>query len=120
MPAAGPGQQPAISSQRESEQSTIYEGIPGLGPERRQCDEVPMRPCADTSGGEVTAGVPEEESRQGRPARTVTVVTVEEIIKRAKARLDLPKPKIGSAPCADAGCKGTIGVPAWFWLEGDQ
>lgn len=83
---------------------------------------------ATTTGGGVTAEVAAEAEgeqegqpgRAGRPAQTVTVVTVEEIIQRAKAKLDLPKPKIGSAPCTDDECEGTVGVPTWFWLEDDQ
>lgn len=38
----------------------------------------------------------------------------------AMAKISLPKPDMGSAPCTGAGCKGTVGVPVWFWLEGNQ
>lgn len=26
-------------------------------------------------------------------------------------------PEIGSAPCTDAGCQGTVGVPVWLWTQ---
>lgn len=47
-------------------------------------------------------------------------VTIFQVIQMAMAKIQLPAPDMGSAPCTDAGCKGTVGAPAWFWLEGDQ
>ncbi|QBF45405.1 hypothetical protein [Janibacter limosus] len=47
-------------------------------------------------------------------------VTIEQVISMAMAKISLPKPDMGSAPCTGVNCKGTVGVPVWFWLEGDQ
>lgn len=35
--------------------------------------------------------------------------------QKALSQLVLPKPEIGSAPCHEAGCRGSVGVPVWLW-----
>ena len=82
------------------------------------CGVMPAPACP-----EPTAAAPVQQvNAPGAPAQTVTTttVTIEEVIEQAMAKIKLPKPKIGSAPCTDAGCKGTVGVPAWFWLDGSE
>lgn len=32
-----------------------------------------------------------------------------------RTQMKLTNPKIGSAPCAEAGCMGAVGVPVWLW-----
>lgn len=83
----------------------------------RGCGQVPMVACSPAQTGTV-----QQASVPGTPGRTVTTTTVsiEEVVEQAKAKVKLPLPKIGSAPCADAGCQGTVGVPTWFWLDGDE
>lgn len=93
------------------------------------CTQVVMF-MGGSCGGEVTATLPDEvpastrpastPGRPGTPARTVRTVSVSEVVEKAKAKIKLPKPDIGSAPCTGAGCKGTVGVPTWFWLDGDE
>lgn len=84
-------------------------------------------PCAEPEpAAEAEPAVQAQPASSGRsgtpgtPARTVTTVTVDEVVDRAKAKIKLPKPNIGSAPCTEANCKGTVGVPTWFWLDGDE
>ncbi|CAM4143960.1 hypothetical protein [Janibacter anophelis] len=60
------------------------------------------------------------EGNEPEPAEPATTVTIEQVISMAMAQITLPKPAMGSAPCTDAECKGTVGVPVWFWLEGNQ
>lgn len=60
------------------------------------------------------------EDEETPEAPTAPRVTIEQVISMAMAKISLPKPAMGSAPCAGAGCKGTVGVPVWFWLEGNQ
>ena len=83
----------------------------------RGCGVFPMAPCPP----EQTPTV-QQASAPGTPGRrvAVTTVSIDEVVARAKAKIQLPKPKIGSAPCTDAGCKGTVGVPTWFWLDGNE
>ncbi|CAM3969179.1 hypothetical protein JAAN108728_04990 [Janibacter anophelis] len=85
-------------------------------PPPRACGQVPMAPCPPAQATPAQAAVPDA------PGRTVTTttVTVHEVVEQAKAKIKLPKPKIGSAPCTDVGCKGTVGVPTWFWLDDDE
>lgn len=35
----------------------------------------------------------------------------------AMDQLVMNPPSIKSAPCSTAGCKGAVGVPAWFWVD---
>lgn len=35
----------------------------------------------------------------------------------AYAKITLPKPTIGSAPCTRANCKGAVGLPVWLWTD---
>lgn len=35
----------------------------------------------------------------------------------ARAKLKLPKPTMGTAPCTGEGCIGRVGVPTWFWTQ---
>lgn len=62
----------------------------------------------------------DEEPADEDAAPAAPQVTIEQVIAMAVAKLQLPKPDMGSAPCSGAGCKGTVGVPVWFWLEGNQ
>ena len=63
---------------------------------------------------------PCEGEEEATDAPETPAVTIGQVISMAMARLSLPAPDMGSAPCADAGCTGTVGAPVWFWLEGDQ
>lgn len=88
--------------------------FPGVAATCPEPEPATAEPAAQTQPARATQG------RPGTPARTVTTVTVDEVVERAKAKIKLPKPNIGSAPCTDANCKGTVGVPVWFWLDGDE
>lgn len=46
-----------------------------------------------------------------------TTVSVEELAERARAKIRLAKPNIGSAPCTGDGCQGAVGVPVWLWTQ---
>ena len=49
----------------------------------------------------------------GGPPRATPWVAAQQ----ALARLVLGRPVIGSAPCTDTGCEGTVGVPVWLWTQ---
>lgn len=63
---------------------------------------------------------PCEGEEPPEPAPQQPRVTIFQVINMAMAKIRLPAPDMGSAPCAEADCKGTVGVPVWFWLEGNQ
>lgn len=98
---------------RQNYQRDVY-GVP----QGAQCGVMPAPKCPEPTGGAPVQQV----NAPGAPAQTVTTttVTIEEVIEQAKAKIKLPKPTIGSAPCTGAGCKGTVGVPTWFWLDGSE
>lgn len=50
----------------------------------------------------------------GAPRVTATPAMALEI---ARAKLKLPNPKMGTAPCTGEGCVGRVGVPTWFWTQ---
>lgn len=52
----------------------------------------------------------------GPPAKTVTISPAQ-IAQMAYAKITLPKPTIGSAPCTRANCKGAVGLPVWLWTD---
>lgn len=65
--------------------------------------------CGVTAVGNTTPGTP------GAPA--APAVTAAQVAQMAISQLTIRRPKIGSAPCTTAGCKGTVGVPVWVWTE---
>lgn len=62
---------------------------------------------------------PAANSPAGTPARTVTISPAQ-IAQMAYAKITLPKPTIGSAPCTRADCKGAVGLPVWLWTDPDN
>lgn len=52
--------------------------------------------------------LPETEERWLLPAMALEI---------ARAKLKLPNPKMGTAPCTGEGCVGRVGVPTWFWTQ---
>lgn len=69
----------------------------------------PVGTCGVTATGTATPGP------GGGPA--APTVTPAQVAQMAVSQLPLRRPKIGSAPCTTAGCKGTVGVPVWVWTE---
>lgn len=65
----------------------------------------PARPAIEPAGTGTTT------------TTTTTTVSVEEVVQRAKDKLVFAQPEIGSAPCTDVGCQGTVGVPVWLWTQ---
>lgn len=59
----------------------------------------------------VAAGKASPKAPPPRPA------TPAELAAAALATLDLPTPKIGSAPCTGPDCMGAVGVPVWLWTQ---
>lgn len=61
-------------------------------------------------------------ARPGRPAAPAAPAappppSPAQVAQIARAQLTIPKPKIGSAPCTAADCKGAVGVPVWLWTD---
>lgn len=40
-----------------------------------------------------------------------------QVAQQALSMVHLDRPSIGSAPCTDVGCQGTVGVPVWLWTQ---
>ncbi len=40
-----------------------------------------------------------------------------QVAQQALSMIHLSRPTIGSAPCTQAGCQGTVGVPVWLWTQ---
>lgn len=40
-----------------------------------------------------------------------------DVAQQALNQVHLSRPTIGSAPCTQAGCLGTVGVPVWLWTQ---
>lgn len=79
-----------------------FTGLPtvaALAPGTPAAPGVPARP-----GAPAAPGKPPPPS----PAQVAAI---------ARAQLTIPKPKIGSAPCTAADCKGAVGVPVWLWTD---
>lgn len=74
-----------------------------------QVNGQPVGTCGVTAVGNATPGTP------GGPA--APAVTAAQVAQMAISQLAIRRPKIGSAPCTTAGCKGTVGVPVWVWTE---
>lgn len=55
----------------------------------------------------------------GAPASTASPA---QAYLRAVGQLQMEPPTIGSAPCPSTkpGCKGAVGIPAWFWVDQGQ
>lgn len=91
---------------------------------------VTLTPAQIKAGGVVCAGLAGagvEDACKGPTAPTASApasnrpsaprVTREQVGQRAVDQLKLTAPSVGSAPCTDAGCQGTVGVPVWLWVE---
>lgn len=61
-------------------------------------DPAACRAAANPGGGGVSA----------TPEMALTI---------AKAKLELDKPTMGTAPCTGQGCVGRVGVPVWLWTQ---
>lgn len=93
---------------------------------------VTLSPEQIKAGGAVCAGLggvgiedackgPTAPAGAPAPARTSAPrVTREQVGQRAVDQLKLTAPSMGSAPCTDEGCQGTVGVPVWLWIEGSD
>lgn len=68
--------------------------------------------CGVTAVGNTAPGTPPAPGAPAPPA-----VTAAQVAQQAVSQLQIRRPKIGSAPCTTAGCKGTVGVPVWVWTE---
>lgn len=98
----------------------IYQGIPQIG-----CGgAVPAAPCPEPEQAGTTPAVQQAgmtTTATTTTARTNTTrqtrVSVQELAVRAKGKIKLPKPQIGSAPCTTEGCVGRVGVPVWMWTQ---
>src|SRR5699024_10357103 len=119
------------SSQNQSTSDAASRSRPLTEAEKEQAqafaDMCTVTQAAGNDPDECRAETPEEElaqqtqpARPGTPSRTVRTVSVREVVDKAKAKIKLPKPDMGSAPCTGEGCKGTVGVPVWFWLDSNE
>ncbi|WP_347350379.1 hypothetical protein [Intrasporangium sp.] len=50
-------------------------------------------------------------------AAAAPTATPVQVAQMARAKITLPKPTIGSAPCSAANCMGAVGVPVWLWTD---
>lgn len=55
--------------------------------------------------------------RGAAPAPAQPVVTPGMATQRALDQIELALPQIGSAPCTDPGCQGTVNAPVWLWTR---
>lgn len=90
---------------------------------------VTLTPEQIKAGGAVCAGLggigmvdackgPTAPAGAPAPARPAAPrVTREQVGQRAVDQLKLTAPSVGSAPCTEQGCQGTVGVPVWLWVE---
>lgn len=60
------------------------------------------------------AGAPAQAQQAAAPAPP-PVPTAAQWTQAVRTQMKLTNPKIGSAPCAEAGCMGAVGVPVWLW-----
>lgn len=70
-------------------------GLPG------GCPATPAPPAAPGGGGPAAPPPPSPS----------------EVARAAYAKIVLPKPAIGSAPCTGARCRGAVGLPVWLWTD---
>lgn len=104
------------------------QGGSGSGPSSTR-PVVTLSPEQIKAGGAVCAGLggvgiedackgPTAPAGAPAPARpSAPRVTREQVGQRAVDQLKLTAPSVGSAPCTDEGCQGTVGVPVWLWVE---
>ena len=59
------------------------------------------------------AAVPAQKAAKAAPAPPI--FTPADATKRALSQLTLARPDIGSAPCHEPGCRGSVGIPVWLW-----
>lgn len=80
----------------------------------------PAAPCptADPAAPTVQqVGNPTTTTTTATNTTRRTTVSVQELAERAKAKIKLAKPNVGSAPCTGAGCQGAVGIPVWLWTQ---
>lgn len=65
---------------------------------------------ATLNGGALPAACQAPPAQPAAPAAAPGDAT-----KKALAQLSLARPAIGSAPCHEADCRGSVGVPVWLW-----
>lgn len=100
-----------IAQLRTQYQQDVYGVDPPPG-----CGQMPMLACPDPAAAPATA---QEVTSTNTTTTTTqrTTVTAQEVAERARAKIRLAKPNIGSAPCAGTGCQGSVGVPVWLWTQ---
>lgn len=102
-----------IAQLRTQYQQDVYGVAPPAG-----CGQMPMLACPDPAPASPTVQqVGTTNTTTNTTTTRRTTVSVQELAERAKAKIKLAKPNVGSAPCAGAGCQGAVGFPVWLWTQ---
>lgn len=113
-PTSGSRPMVMTEAQRDAQLRTQFQQDVYEVPPPAVCGQIPMLPCPDPAAAARTA---QQVTSTNTTTTTRTSVTVQEVAERARAKIHLAKPNIGSAPCSSPGCQGTVGVPVGLWTQ---
>lgn len=117
---SSPGSQPVVMTEAQRKAQRVADIRQNWYGEQapRGCGQMPMVVCPEPDPAAPTVQqVGTTNTTTNTTTTRRTTVSVQELAVRAKAKIRLAKPDIGSAPCAGAGCQGAVGIPVWLWTQ---